>query len=356
MIDRIRSAQVVVPCASLDDTLAFFVERLGMRLEAIFPADSPSVAVVSGFGVRVRLDSRADGDPGRLRLLCDDPPTGTGAITELVAPNGTIVELAPALPPLDIPPLVPTLVVDRLADGRWGVGRAGMRYRDLLPDRLGGRFIASNIAIPDAGPVPDYVHYHRVRFQMIFVRRGWVRVVYEGQGEPFVMHEGDCVLQPPEIRHRVLENSDAFEVVEVSCPAEHETHADWHTELPSPPLPADHTWWGQRFARHVAADATWQPWTSDGFEHRDTGIAAATDGLAGVRVVRPSIAGASTDMRVHDGELWFGHLLHGSADLEVDGELHSLVAGDSVAIPEGRPHRVSNCSRDLQLLEVSLPG
>src|SRR6185312_10404915 len=26
-----------------------------------------------------------------------------------------------------------------------------------------------------------------------------------GSGDPFVMHAGDCVLQPPEIRHRVLE-------------------------------------------------------------------------------------------------------------------------------------------------------
>jgi hypothetical protein len=48
-----------------------------------------------------------------------------------------------------------------------------MQYRDLLPSRLGGRYIASHIRIPDGGPVPDYVHYHRVRFQMIFCKAGW---------------------------------------------------------------------------------------------------------------------------------------------------------------------------------------
>lgn len=356
MIANVRSAQVVVPCSSLDETLAFFVDRLGMRLEAIFPADAPAVAIVSGFGVRVRLDTTVTGEPGRLRLLYDDPSASTEAIAELVAPNGTVIELAHANPPIDLPPLVPSLVIDRQAEGSWGVGRAGMRYRDLIPGRLGGRFIASNIAIPDAGPVPDYVHYHRVRFQMIFVRRGWVRVVYEGQGEPFVMHEGDCVLQPPQICHRVLENSDAFEVVEVSCPAEHETYADWETDLPSRPLPADHTWSGQRFVRHVAADAAWGPWTSEGFECRDTGIAAATAGLAGVRVVRPAASDRSTGERVHSGELWFAHLLHGSLDLHVDGEIHSLGAGDSVTIPAGLAHRFASCSDDLQLLEVSLPG
>jgi uncharacterized protein YjlB len=39
-----------------------------------------------------------------------------------------------------------------------------------------------------------------------------------GQGDPFCFHAGDCVLQPPEIRHRVLETSAAFEVVEIGCP------------------------------------------------------------------------------------------------------------------------------------------
>jgi hypothetical protein len=47
-----------------------------------------------------------------------------------------------------------------------------MIYRDLIPGRLGGRFIASHIAIPQGGPVADWVHYHLIRFQMIFCRRG----------------------------------------------------------------------------------------------------------------------------------------------------------------------------------------
>ena len=41
-------------------------------------------------------------------------------------------------------------------------------------------------------------------------------MVYEDQGEPFIMREGDCVLQPPQIRHRVLESSGPLEVIEVS--------------------------------------------------------------------------------------------------------------------------------------------
>ena len=68
-----------------------------------------------------------------------------------------------------------------------------MLYRDLLPSRQGGRFIASHIRIPDAGPVPDEVHFHNIRFQLIFCVAGWVRLVYEDQGDEFVLNAGDCV-------------------------------------------------------------------------------------------------------------------------------------------------------------------
>jgi hypothetical protein len=37
-------------------------------------------------------------------------------------------------------------------DERWIKGRAGMMYKDMLPGRLGGRFIASIIKIPTGGP------------------------------------------------------------------------------------------------------------------------------------------------------------------------------------------------------------
>ena len=119
-----------------------------------------------------------------------------------------------------------------------------MRYRDLIPDRWGGSFVASHITIPEGGPVPDYVHFHKVRFQMIFVKSGWVRLVYEDQGDPFVMVAGDCVLQPPEIRHRVLESSPGLEVIEIGCPALHETIADWSLALPNGRGEAARAWDG----------------------------------------------------------------------------------------------------------------
>jgi mannose-6-phosphate isomerase-like protein (cupin superfamily) len=255
-----------------------------------------------------------------------------------------------------IPPLDPALVVTHAdGDDSWGFGRAGMRYRDLLPGRLGGRFIASHIAIPHGGPVPDYVHYHRIRFQLIFCRRGWARLVYEDQGEPFLMRAGDCVLQPPEIRHRVLESSDGLEVVEVGCPAEHETLADHDLPLPTGVVRADRDFGGQRFVRHDATAARWEAWRHDGFEQRDTGIAAATGGLAGVRVVRPLASGASTPTATHDAELLFGFVLDGSATLVAGGAEHALRGASSFAVPAGLPFALERCSADLELLEVTLP-
>ena len=352
----ILDAQVVLPCADLAPTLAFFTELLGFRVAAIWPADQPTHAVVSGHGLRVQFEPGA-GPAGLLRLRCVDRSALAGGRTSLTAPNGTRIELLDADPPVVVPPLDAALVVSRAGDeGAWGTGRAGMQYRDLIPGRLGGRFIASHIRIPDGGPVPDYVHFHKIRFQLIFCRRGLVRVVYEDQGEPFVMHAGDCVLQPPRIRHRVLEASAGLEVVEVGCPAEHETHADLELALPTGRVDPGRDFGGQVFARHVAADAVWAPWRVGGFEQRDSGIAAATGGLAGVRVARRSGPVPETPW-AHQGELLFLFVLEGSLALRpAEGDVVALRAGDSVAVPAGLAHALTEVSDDAELLEVTLPG
>jgi len=350
------SAEVVLPCAELAPPLAFFTERLGFRLEAIFPADEPRTAVLAGHGLRLRLERGADGGPGRLRLVCRAPAGLGGGERELRAPNGTRIELVPAAATLSLPPARPVLELARKEEGAWKEGRAGMRYRDLLPTRQGGRFIASHIAIPAGGPVPDYVHWHRVRFQMIFCRAGWVRLVYEDQGPPFVMEAGDAVLQPPGIRHRVLESSPGLEVVELSSPAEHETYADHELLLPTASVRPERSFGGQRFVRHRAAAAPWRPAGRAGFEARELGFAAATDGLAEARVLRR--AGASSDEAVvHDAELSFLYVLSGAAALRSEGrDALRLDADASAAIPAGLAHALEPLTADLELLEVTLPA
>ena len=281
-------AEVLLPSRDLHAELAFFRERLGFRLESIFPADDPAQAVLSGHGLRVRLERGAACAPGVVRLHCAHPDAVGGGARELRAPNGTRIELRDidAQPPR--PPTRHALVVERQgADGgSWVVGRAGMHYRDLIPGRLGGAVIASHIRIPEAGPVPDDVHYHIAAFQLIYCYRGWVDLVYEDQGPPFRLAAGDCVIQPPRIRHRVLESSGNLEVVELAVPAEHLTALDHALELPTGPREPERDFAGQRFCRHRRRDAQWRAGRVPGFEACDTGIAAATGGIANVQVAR----------------------------------------------------------------------
>ncbi len=360
----VRGAQVLMRCDRLEPSLSFFVQQLGFRLDAIFPADSPSTAMLSGYGLQLRL---VQGGPelagvGVIYLLCDDPLLAAGGQTTLTAPNGVLVRLVAADPPMALPPTRQSLVVTRADDSDcWEMGRAGLLYRDLLPERHGGAFIASHIRVLEGGPVADYVHFHKIRFQAIFCRKGWVRVVYEGQGEPFNMYPGDCVLQPPLIRHRVLESSPGAEVVEIAAPAQHITLADHVLELPTPELAPQHDFSGQGFVRHLAAQAPWSAWRVDGFEAQDTGITKATAGLAGVRVLRRSPAadpaGQTRPRRqCHDNEFCFYFVLCGQLLVEFDDQQHGLRSDDCITIPAGLAYSFVEASADLQLLEVTLPG
>ncbi len=353
---RVRGAQLLMGCEELEPNLSFWVQCLGFRIDAIFPADNPRTAMLSGHGLQLRLVQGDRVAAAVIYLLCDDPlATGAGRTT-LTAPNGVVVKLVAADPAIRIPPTRQALVLTRAADDdHWGLGRAGLRYRDLLPDRHGGAFIASHIRVLAGGPVPDYVHFHKIRFQAIFSRKGWVRVVYEGQGDPFVMLAGDCVLQPPMIRHRVLESSAGAEVVEISAPAEHITMADHQLTLPSPVLQPRRDFSGQRFVRHIAAQATWAAWRIEGFEVRDTGIGEATAGLAGVRVLRP-VGVAKTVWQRHQTEFCFYFVLSGALTVECDAGPYVLGPDDSITIPGGMAYAFSDTNAATSLLEVTLPA
>ena len=121
------TAPDVVRTDDLDAAVARHIDELGYRLVMITPADSPRLAVVvAPDGTTRRLERDADGETAR----APEPLDG--------------IEVSPNLE----------------ADTTGAPGRAGMRYRDLVPSRLGGRCIASHITIPEGGPVPDYVHHH----------------------------------------------------------------------------------------------------------------------------------------------------------------------------------------------------
>ena len=180
-----------------------------------------------------------------------------------------------------------------------------------------------------------------------------MRVVYEDQGPPFVMQAGDCVLQPPEIRHQVLEASPELEVIEIGCPAVHETFADHDLQLPNEKINPHRLFSGQRFVRHVAKGAKWSPWRIAGLETREADIASATNGLAAVRVIRSS--GEHSGTISHGGELLFLFVLRGELGLR-SKELgwHQLRENGNCVIPAGAEFELT-AKEGLEMLEVALP-
>jgi quercetin dioxygenase-like cupin family protein len=106
--------------------------------------------------------------------------------------------------------------------------RSFMEYRDLgIEKATHGQFRAHVIRVKkeSAGNHDLHttgLHQHKCDFQMFYVLKGWIKFVYEGQGEQ-LFHEGDCVLQPAGIVHNELDCSDDLEVLEIYSPAVHDT-------------------------------------------------------------------------------------------------------------------------------------
>lgn len=355
--------ETVLACPCISETIEFFVTELGFKKEYIEPADDPAEVVMSSpGGTKVRLFRSENKDTSWLRLLLP-PDSPQSLVRSVEAPNGTHIELVDQFyRPRPTPQNEPSFVIQRLMQGgssQWDAGRAGMLYRDLIPERQGGSFIASHIRIPDAGEVPDNVHFHLVKFQIIYCVKSWVKLVYEDQGPPFIMREGDCVLQPPRIRHRVLECGAGLEVVEVGSPASHPTHFDNEMDLPTTTRCHEREWEGQRFVFHEAAKATWTPWRFEGFEARDTGIGSASKGLGQVTCVRPTSASSCVSLVRDASDLHFVFVLDGRVGIETEtaegtSRLPALGRGDSFATSPDVGYSLHDCSDDLQFLEVTV--
>ena len=122
-------------------------------------------------------------------------------------------------------------------DSAWTDGlRAIFDYRDLgVADATRGDYVA-HVIRANGREQPDEVqqwHVHDCDFQLVLVLDGWATFEYEGQGV-HTIRKGDCILQPPRIRHKEIECSDDFSVLEVVSPADFGTRIvdapDGHSE------------------------------------------------------------------------------------------------------------------------------
>jgi len=217
----------------------------------------------------------------------------------------------------------------------WVVGRAGMEYRKLLHYQ-NDRFGASHIRINEGGETSDYVHYHQLRFQMIYCCKGWAKMVYEDQGEPFIMNGGDCILQAPEIRHRVLSCQKGLEVIEINSPGMHMTARDHELTLPTGKLIPDRLFGGQKYVHYMGNTG-----------HDDFGFLNATNGMMSAKTIHPQ----SDVIIKNECPFLFHFILTGTCELAYDG-IQPLSAGDCYVIPNGGEFNLSHCSADLKVLEV----
>lgn len=101
--------------------------------------------------------------------------------------------------------------------------RAFFAYRDLgIREATHGRFNAEVIRAATVSKTGAGRHYHKLDFQLVYVLKGWVTFEYEGEGT-FTLKAGDCVLQPPKIRHELTAYSKDMELLEVTSPADFKT-------------------------------------------------------------------------------------------------------------------------------------
>lgn len=99
------------------------------------------------------------------------------------------------------------------------------KYRDLGVAAATNGMVQAHVIrmIPPCDPAEvSKRHYHDVDFQMVYVLKGWMKSEFEGQGA-VLMREGSCWIQPPRIKHKVLDYSDDCEVLEIILPADFET-------------------------------------------------------------------------------------------------------------------------------------
>jgi mannose-6-phosphate isomerase-like protein (cupin superfamily) len=108
------------------------------------------------------------------------------------------------------------------SEARWTPGlREIFEYRDLgIKAGTTGDYVAHLIR-HNGKKTKDEVqqwHVHDCMFQLVYVINGWATFEYENEGQRTI-RKGDCILQPPGIKHREIACSKDFEVLEIVSPA-----------------------------------------------------------------------------------------------------------------------------------------
>ncbi len=134
------------------------------------------------------------------------------------------------------------------------------------------------------------------------------------------IHAGDCFIQPPEIRHRVLEASDGIEVIEIGVPAEHVTEIDHDMTLPTPHHRPDREWEGQRFVHNVAPGRQLARRAPSGLRRPATPRSARQHRGRGRGHAWLRPTGEASPWTMHDADILFTFVMTGEMTLEGEGK------------------------------------
>ncbi len=119
-----------------------------------------------------------------------------------------------------------TFVASHAKGAKFTTGlRSYAAYRDLLIEQATGGAAQAHVIrlLGKCDPkVVSIPHYHGVQFQILYMLKGWMIGEYEGAGR-VKMTAGSCWIQPPGIRHQVIDYSDGCEMLEIILPAKFKT-------------------------------------------------------------------------------------------------------------------------------------
>lgn len=152
-------------------------------------------------------------------------PAKVPAKAKAAAPAKTKAAPKPGKPP-KIHWKPQTFVASHARDGQFKTGlRSYAAYRDLMVEPATGGAVQAHVIrlLGKCDPkVVSIPHYHGVQFQFLYMLKGWMVGEYEGAGR-VKMTAGSCWIQPPGIRHQVLDYSDGCEMLEIILPAQFKT-------------------------------------------------------------------------------------------------------------------------------------
>lgn len=102
--------------------------------------------------------------------------------------------------------------------------RAFFKYRDLgVTNASKGQMRAQVTAAESGMSEPTGWHYHLCDSQFVYVLKGWLELEFEGR--KVRLEQGDSIYIPGGTPHNETRTADAFEILEVSSPAEMPTRA-----------------------------------------------------------------------------------------------------------------------------------